>query len=82
MKIKPLRNDLDDYIQKHNLTSKWTKAKSLFEQNIRHPSLNTEILQPEWRGIYSFRLDRKYRALFFIDGNEAEVFRITNHYKK
>ena len=62
---------------------KWQKARLLFEQNIRHVSLKTELLQPHWRGIYSFRIDQKYRALFFIqkDGS-AEVFAITNHYKK
>ena len=83
MKIKPLRKDLLEYLTKHQLERKWEKASGLFEINIRHTSLNTELLEPRWRGIYSFRLDNKYRALFFItkDG-EAEVFQITNHYKK
>lgn len=83
MKLKPLRKDLLDYLAKHHLEKKWEKASGLFEINIRHTSLNTELLEPRWRGIYSFRLDQKYRALFFIakDG-EAEVFQITNHYKK
>ena len=82
MKIKPLRVDLLEYILKHHLQKKWDKSVRLFELNIRHPSLNTEILEPHWRGIYSFRLDSKYRALFFITPQgEAEVFQITNHYK-
>jgi len=54
----------------------------LFKDNIGHPSLNTELLNPKSRGIYSFRIDKKYRALFFISDGEAEVFQITNHYKK
>ena len=82
MKLKPLREDLHDYLNKHNLNKKWNKAIKLFENDIRHPSLNTELLQPQWRGIYSFRIDQKYRALFFISVGEAEVFQITNHYKK
>lgn len=81
MKIKPLRKDLILYLKRHNLTNKFRKAKSLFEENIRHPSLNTELLEPSHHGIYSFRHDRKYRALFFIDNDSAEVFQITNHYK-
>jgi len=83
MKLAPLRKDIIDYIDVHNLGKKWQKARLLFEQNIRHVSLKTELLQPHWRGIYSFRIDQKYRALFFIqkDGS-AEVFAITNHYKK
>lgn len=83
MKIKPLREDLIQILKKQNLERKWQKVKILFEVDIRHPSLNTELLEPKWRGIYSFRLDRKYRAIFFIakDG-EAEVFQITKHYRK
>ncbi len=82
MKIKPLRKDLNDYLEKHNLSKKWNKALKLFEQNISHPSLNTELLEPKSRGIYSFRIDKKFRALFFMVGSEAEIFQITNHYKK
>ncbi len=83
MKIKPLRKDLQQYLISHNLQKKWDKAIRFFEMNLRHPSLNTELLEPNWRGIYSFRLDSKYRALFFIDKKgEVEVFQITNHYKK
>ena len=82
MLIKPLRHDLKEYLSRHRLTTKWEKAKLYFEISLRHPSLNVELLEPRWRGIYSFRLDKKYRALFFMDGNQAEVFQITNHYKK
>ena len=83
MNIRPLKKDLLEYIDKHSLGAKWGKARLLFEKNIRHTSLKTELLQPHWRGIYSFRIDQKYRALFFIKKDRiAEVFSITNHYKK
>jgi len=82
MKIKPLRKDLKEFIEVHNLTKKWSKAKKLFEKEIRHPSLHVELLEPRWRGIYSLRLDKKYRALFFILNGQVEVFKITKHYKK
>lgn len=83
MKLRPLRKDLREILSSRNLVKKWLKAKNLFEKDIRHSSLNTELLEPHWRGIYSFRIDKKYRALFFIrkDGT-FEVFQITNHYKK
>ena len=58
------------------------KSKILFEKDVQYPSLKVELLEPKWRGIYSFRLDRKYRALFFISAGQAEIFQITNHYKK
>ena len=82
MLIKPLRKDLEQFVKKHSLLEKWYKAKTLFEFNIRYPSLRVELLEPRWRGIYSFRLDRKYRALFFIsEDGRAEIFQITKHYK-
>lgn len=82
MQILPLRNDLIEFLKKRNLIKKWPKVKSLFENDIRYPSLNVELMRPRWRGIYSFRIDNKYRALFFISENKVEVFQITNHYKK
>ncbi len=83
MEIKPLRQDLLDYLSDHNLVARWKKAVKLFSSNIRHPSLHTELLEPKWHGLYSFRIGRKYRALFFFVKEEViEVFQITNHYKK
>jgi len=83
MNLAPLRSDILKYLRTRRLLKKWEKASDLFEQNIHHPSLNVELLEPHWRGIYSFRIDRKYRALFFITTRStAEVFSVTNHYKK
>jgi len=62
--ILDLREDIKEYIQKHGLSKKWEKAKRLFENNPSHPSLNTELLEPKHRLVYSFRIDRKHRALF------------------
>lgn len=77
-----MRDDILELLKKRNLTKKWLKARSLFEKNIRYPSLNVELMKPHWRGIYSFRIDKKYRALFFMSENKVEIFQITNHYKK
>ncbi len=83
MKIKKLDKECLEFLSNHNLTDKWNKCKKLFEENIKHPSLKVELLEPKQRGIYSFRIDRKYRALFFIESRgSVEVFQITNHYRK
>lgn len=66
MKTKPLRKDIGDYLIKHNLEKKFQKALRFFEEDHKHPSLNTELLEPKKYGIYSFRIDKKIRALFFI----------------
>ncbi len=72
--------NIDKALKKYK--KKFEKSKKLFEQNTRHPSLNTELLEPAWRGIYSFRLDKKYRAIFFIASDTAEIITFTNHFKK
>ena len=82
MEIKRIREDLSKYLKKHNLEKKYKKAKKLFEQDPFYPSLNTELLEPKDRLIYSFRLDKKYRAIFiYIDENMIEIITFTNHYR-
>jgi len=82
MIIKPIRDDLEEYLNKHNLMKKYKKAKTLFELDPFYPSLNTELLEPKDRLIYSFRLDRKYRAIFiYVDTNTIEIIAFTNHYR-
>ena len=81
MKIRNLKESLKKYLKKHNLEKKFQKAKKLLEENPFHPSLNMEILEPKHLKIYSFRIDKKYRALFIYINNEIEIISITNHYK-
>jgi len=81
--IIDLRDDIEDYIKKHGLGKKWEKAKNLFENDPSHPSLNTELLEPKHRLIYSFRIDRKHRALFIcLPQNKIEIVAVTKHYRK
>jgi Txe/YoeB family toxin of Txe-Axe toxin-antitoxin module len=82
MKIRPLRRDIERYLKKHTITKKFIKQKKLFEANPFHPSLGTELLEPRHREFYAFRLDQKYRAIFFYCGNdEIEIVDINNHYQ-
>ena len=62
---------------------KWEKAKKLFEKDPFHPSLNTELLEPKHRMIYSFRIDKKFRALFiYLPDDKVEIIAATKHYRK
>ena len=82
MRIRPLRNDLVEYLQKRNLVTQWEKRKYLFEQNPKLPGLNTELLEPKYLKLYSFRLTQKYRVIFVYIGNrEVEEIDINDHYK-
>jgi Txe/YoeB family toxin of Txe-Axe toxin-antitoxin module len=78
-----LREDILEYLRKHGLIKKWEKAKVLLENDPSHPSLNTELLEPKHRLIYSFRIDKKYRALFIcLPEDRVEVVAVTKHYRK
>ncbi len=82
MHVKSLRSDLKRYLTKHNLKKKFDKQVALFENNPRHPSLNTERLEPKQLKVYSFRIDKKYRAIFiFITPEEIEIIDINDHYQ-
>lgn len=82
-KISDLRDDLVEYINRHGLEKKWHKARQTFEINPSHPSLHTELLEPKSRSVYSFRIDRKYRAIFIVkEENLIEIVAITKHYRK
>jgi Txe/YoeB family toxin of Txe-Axe toxin-antitoxin module len=81
--IIDLREDIEEYLRKHSLLGKWRKAKTLFENNPSHNSLNTELLEPKHRLIYSFRIDKKYRALFIcLPDEKIEIVAVTKHYRK
>lgn len=82
MQIKPLKPKLLKYVKSHSLVKKLTKQIKLFEENLNHPSLNTEKLKPKEFGLYSFRIDRKYRAIFHIlKSGDVEIVDINDHYQ-
>ena len=82
MKILPLHSELDDYLEKRNLKRKFEKQKRFFEQNLFHPGLETELLEPRHMRILSFRIDRKYRAIFiFREKDIVEIIDVNNHYQ-
>ena len=81
MLIKKLRLDLEKKLTRYGLRRKFTKAKVLFEKDPRYPGLHTELLESKQFGVYSFRLDRKFRALFIIVNGKAEITDINLHYQ-
>lgn len=82
MKIKPLKTKLNSFAIRHNLAKKLAKQLKLLEENITHPSLNTEKLEPKEFRLYSFRIDRKYRAIFILlSSEEIEIIDINDHYQ-
>ena len=82
MIILPLHFEIEKYLQKRGLLNKFAKQKRIFEDNPFYKSLNTEILEPKYLRIWSFRVDKKYRAIFiFRSQHEVEILDVNNHYK-
>ena len=82
MKILPLHRELELYLEKRKLKDKFIKQKRLFEQNPLHPGINTELMEPRHLRIWSFRINRKYRAIFiFHEKDVVEIIDVNNHYK-
>lgn len=83
-KILPVDPDILVYLKRHNLAKKFNKQIALLENNLSYPSLHVERLEPKARGIYSFRVDIKYRALFIFrdDLRAIEILAATKHYKR
>lgn len=83
MEILPLNPKIGKVIKKHSLEVKFNKQAKLLNNNPKHPSLNLELLEPKQHGIYSFRIDRKFRAIFVFrpDLKAIEIIAITVHYR-
>jgi Txe/YoeB family toxin of Txe-Axe toxin-antitoxin module len=82
MKILSLSKLIEKKIKKYNLQVKFSKQLKLLSLNPKHTSLNVELLEPKEFGIYSFRIDRKFRGLFIFreDKKALEIINITVHY--
>ena len=83
MKVLPISEEIATYLKEHQLTRKFAKQVRLLEQNPQHRSLNLELLEPKDYGVYSFRIDKKYRAIlmFWADKKVIEIIKITTHYQ-
>lgn len=83
MRILPTSPRLISYLRKRGILKKYEKQLRFLGENPRYPGLNVELLEPRKRGIYSFRIDKKYRALFIFrdDLDAIEVISITSHYR-
>ncbi len=80
--VLPIKKKLKDDLLRHGIRKKFDAKAVLITTNINHPGLHVEKLEPKEFGVYSFRIDRKYRALFVFrpDKDAIEILSITVHY--
>lgn len=82
MKTLPLHEEIEQYLRARNLKRKFEKQAGLFRLDPFYPSLETELLEPRTLRIWSFRVDRKYRAIFiFREKDVVEIIDVNNHYR-
>ncbi len=82
MNVFPIHKDIVTYLEKHNLEKKFFKQLNLFLMDISYPSLGVELLEPKYLKFWSFRVDKKYRAIFiFRESDIVEILDVNNHYK-
>jgi Txe/YoeB family toxin of Txe-Axe toxin-antitoxin module len=82
LKICPLSKKLEQKIKRHGLEKKLAKQLNFLKEDPFNPGLRLELLEPKNMGIYSFRIDKKYRALFFFRSKRMiEIINITTHYR-
>ena len=82
MRVLPLHPELVRFLKGRQLGEKFEKQKRLFEENPFHPGLRTELLEPKWMRMWSFRIGRAYRAIFiFREKWVIEILDINKHYQ-
>ena len=82
MVILPISERLTKFLQVRRLEHKFQKQRQIFENNPSHPGLRLELLEPRHLHFFSFRVDKKYRAIFILLApNVAEIIDINNHYQ-
>ncbi len=82
MRILPVHPNIEKYLKTRKLKKKFEKQIALFQENPFHPGLRTELLEPRKMKIWSFRIDRKYRALFiFLEKDVVEIIDVNDHYQ-
>jgi mRNA-degrading endonuclease RelE of RelBE toxin-antitoxin system len=82
IETEDFKKDLKDL--PNNIKQLFKKQKEIFKQNWLDPRLHTKRIK-ELSGVYSFRITRRYRVLFYFRNEEAIFFKIGHRkeiYKK
>lgn len=81
MILLPIHTEIVEYLEARQLVRVFEKQCRLFMSDSKHPSLHTEVLEPKQLKLFSFRVNKKYRAIFIYRGPDvAEILDVNNHY--
>jgi mRNA-degrading endonuclease RelE of RelBE toxin-antitoxin system len=73
IETEDFKKDLKDFPS--DIRRLFQKQKAIFKQNWLDPRLHTKRIK-ELPGVYSFRITRRYRVLFYFRNGEAIFFKI------
>lgn len=77
--MKVFHNDeAEKYLAKRSLENRFQKAVGYIESG--YPNIvDLKLLRPKDKGIWQFRITKKYRALAFKQDGNLFVFQISDH---
>lgn len=83
LKVLPINPKIWKKAKQLGVEKKLKKSIKLLSENWHHPGLNVELLEPKKMEIWSFRVNKKTRALFIWreDRKRIEVLNLTVHYR-
>lgn len=70
--------DVYQFLKSRNLTKQYQKAKNYLLSG-HFQQVNFKLRQPKDKGIYSFRINKQFRAFGVVCKEELRVFQIDNH---
>lgn len=70
--------DILGFLESRGLTKQYKKAKNYLLSGYFH-KVNFKLRQPKEKGVYSFRINKQFRAFGIVREQELRVFRIDNH---
>ncbi len=70
--------EIFSYLEVRGLTKQYQKAKQYLLSGY-YTQINFKLRQPKEKGIYSFRINKQFRAFGIIREREMRIFEINNH---
>lgn len=71
-------DDVIEYIKKRNLWNQYKKAKSYILW-WEFKKTNLKERQPKWSWMYYFRINKQYRAIWYVKENYLIIIKIDNY---
>lgn len=67
-----------EYLEKHLLIKQYKKSKwNILSKN--DSKVFFKERKPKWSWVWYFRINKKYRAIWFIENNTLKIYKIDKH---